>query len=305
MGSQLRIVNPPFPDPGVFAFPPQPPQQVQVPTKTRDTASERYSRKAPTLGPESRTAKRRGDSATRSGTPRLRHNIQTAAIMQWFSALIPAHPDIQKKSHEELDREVGRNRLPTVEDEKVLSFEGFPRTLKLNVLARTFLTVTLLSRRAYQSTFGLILALKCQMVVYGLIRPCHVNAKFPTFLTRNAFIPKGTVVVLNTWTMHHDSLRHSKPETLNPDRYMRDGLSSAESANLPDLYQRDHWMFGAGRRICPAMIVAEREIWLTIARMLWVFKMEALPNEPIDFQEYDVSQVLGMQSTPVEGSPVK
>ncbi|KAJ6474283.1 cytochrome P450, partial [Mycena sanguinolenta] len=101
------------------------------------------------------------------------------------------------------------------------------------------------------------------------------------------FIPKGTVVVLNTWTMHHDSLRHSKPETLNPDRYMRDGLSSAESANLPDLYQRDHWMFGAGRRICPAMIVAEREIWLTIARMLWVFKMEALPNEPIDFQEYD------------------
>ncbi|KAJ6474286.1 cytochrome P450 [Mycena sanguinolenta] len=100
------------------------------------------------------------------------------------------------------------------------------------------------------------------------------------------FIPKGTVVVLNTWTMHHDSLRHPEPETFNPDRYMQDGLSSAESAHLPDPYQRDHWIFGAGRRICPRMIVAEREIWLTIARMLWVFKMEALPHEPIDNSPY-------------------
>lgn len=43
---------------------------------------------------------------------------QTAAIMQWFSALIPAYPDIQQKAHEELDRVVGRDRLPNVEDEK-------------------------------------------------------------------------------------------------------------------------------------------------------------------------------------------
>jgi hypothetical protein len=38
--------------------------------------------------------------------------------MQWFSALIPAYPAIQKKAHAELDRVVGRDRLPTVEDEK-------------------------------------------------------------------------------------------------------------------------------------------------------------------------------------------
>ena len=42
--------------------------------------------------------------------------------MQWFSALIPAYPEIQAKAHEELDRVVGRNRLPTIDDEKNLSF---------------------------------------------------------------------------------------------------------------------------------------------------------------------------------------
>jgi hypothetical protein len=35
------------------------------------------------------------------------------------------------------------------------------------------------------------------------------------------------------------------------------------------------------------MIVAEREIWLTISRMLWAFTMEPLSDEPIDLMEYD------------------
>jgi hypothetical protein len=35
------------------------------------------------------------------------------------------------------------------------------------------------------------------------------------------------------------------------------------------------------------MIVAEREIWLTVARMLWAFNMYEIPGEPIDLKEYD------------------
>lgn len=46
-------------------------------------------------------------------------------------------------------------------------------------------------------------------------------------------------------------------------------------------------MFGAGRRICPGMWVAEREIWLTVSRMLWAFDMGAAPGCPIDLNEYD------------------
>jgi cytochrome P450 len=46
----------------------------------------------------------------------------TASIMQWFSALIPAYPEIQRLAQAELDRVVGRDRLPAVEDEKNLPF---------------------------------------------------------------------------------------------------------------------------------------------------------------------------------------
>lgn len=46
-------------------------------------------------------------------------------------------------------------------------------------------------------------------------------------------------------------------------------------------------MFGAGRRICPRMIVAEREIWLTISRLIWAFTLEQVPGHPIDPREYD------------------
>ena len=46
-------------------------------------------------------------------------------------------------------------------------------------------------------------------------------------------------------------------------------------------------MFGAGRRICPGMLVAEREIWLVISRLLWAFNMEEIEGCPIDLNEYD------------------
>ena len=42
--------------------------------------------------------------------------------MQWFSAIIPAYPEIQAKAHAELDRVVGRDRLPMIEDEQDLPY---------------------------------------------------------------------------------------------------------------------------------------------------------------------------------------
>ena len=41
------------------------------------------------------------------------------------------------------------------------------------------------------------------------------------------------------------------------------------------------------RRICPGARYADREIWLALSRMLWAFKMEEIPGEPIDLKEYD------------------
>ena len=41
------------------------------------------------------------------------------------------------------------------------------------------------------------------------------------------------------------------------------------------------------RRICPGIALAEQEIFLAVAHLLWAFRMEQLPDEPIDLKEYD------------------
>ncbi|KAJ8094055.1 hypothetical protein PM082_009945 [Marasmius tenuissimus] len=179
----------------------------------------------------------------------------TASIMQWFSALIPSHPEIQKKAQEEVDRVVGRDRLPTIEDEKNMPY-----------------------------VHAIIKEVERCHNPFWLGTP-HVNSS--DFTYRGQFIPKDTVVVLNTYTMHHDPARHPEPHKFNPDRYINDNTLASESANLADPYARDHWMFGVGRRICPGMWVAEREIFLVVARMIWAFNLESIPSEPIDLREYD------------------
>ncbi|RDB24674.1 hypothetical protein Hypma_008235 [Hypsizygus marmoreus] len=105
------------------------------------------------------------------------------------------------------------------------------------------------------------------------------------FAYRGMYIPKDTVVVLNCYTLHHNEERYPDASVFNPDRYLGDDLSCVESAKLANVMERDHWTFGAGRRICPGLPVAERELWLAISRLLWSFTFHALPEEPISLED--------------------
>ncbi|GJE93448.1 cytochrome P450 [Phanerochaete sordida] len=179
----------------------------------------------------------------------------TAAIKQWFAAHIPAFPMMQARAQMELDRVVGRDRLPQPEDEKKLPYVR-----------------------------AIIKEIERVHNPFWLGTP-HLSTE--DFNYRGHLIPKNTVVIINSYTMHNDPQRFPEPEKFNPDRYLNDHYSNAESANLADPYQRDHWMFGAGRRICPGIPLAEQEIFLAVAGMLWAFNMQQLPDEPIDLKEYD------------------
>ena len=46
-------------------------------------------------------------------------------------------------------------------------------------------------------------------------------------------------------------------------------------------------IFSSSRRICPGIPLAEQEIFLAVAGLLWAFNMQELPEEPIDLKEYD------------------
>lgn len=58
-----------------------------------------------------------------------------------------------------------------------------------------------------------------------------------------------------------------------PERYLNHPLSAAAYLNAADPLDRDHFSYGAGRRVCPGVHLAEKSLFLNIARVLWGFDL--------------------------------
>ncbi|KAI2618169.1 cytochrome P450 [Hypoxylon sp. NC1633] len=92
-------------------------------------------------------------------------------------------------------------------------------------------------------------------------------------------IPKDAAVMWNVWTVHNDPKRHPDPRRFDPKRYADDSQTSGEAAANADVSKRDHFLFGAGRRLCQGMHIADRTLFLAISRMLWAFDFERAIDE--------------------------
>lgn len=79
--------------------------------------------------------------------------------------------------------------------------------------------------------------------------------------------------------IHYDSTRFPNPRAFDPTRYATCHLTAAEAALASDYTQRDHYLFGAGRRVCQGMHIAERSLFLAISRLLWAFDFEMAVDE--------------------------
>lgn len=84
--------------------------------------------------------------------------------------------------------------------------------------------------------------------------------------------------MINQYALHFDPARYKDPEAFIPDRYLNHPLKAGAYSAHPNPYERDHFDFGAGRRICPGMHLAENSLFITIACIIWAF--EILP--PLD-----------------------
>lgn len=71
-----------------------------------------------------------------------------------------------------------------------------------------------------------------------------------------------------------DPQRHPNPRAFDPSRYAEDLQTASECCSNPDASKRDQFVFGAGRRVCQGMHIAERSLFLGISRMLWAFRFE-------------------------------
>ena len=102
-------------------------------------------------------------------------------------------------------------------------------------------------------------------------------------------IPAGAQIHLNAYAVQHDPARHHNPDDFIPERFQSDHTTTMQSINAKDVSERDHFAFGAGRRICPGYHVAERSLAVSIMRILWAFELvpsadAKLPLDPLDFE---------------------
>lgn len=84
-------------------------------------------------------------------------------------------------------------------------------------------------------------------------------------------LPKGSTVILNVWALHHNADHWVNPSHFVPERYAAYPDLAPVYAASKDGASRDHLGYGASRRICPGIHLAERNLFIATAKLLWAF----------------------------------
>lgn len=84
--------------------------------------------------------------------------------------------------------------------------------------------------------------------------------------------------------INYDPERYESPFEFKPERYLGYDLPAASYLNIADPYQRDHFSYGAGRRVCPGVHIAEKSLYLNISRIVWGFNIskKIVDGKPLD-----------------------
>jgi hypothetical protein len=106
-------------------------------------------------------------------------------------------------------------------------------------------------------------------------------------------LPKGTMIIINVWGLHHDESKFSNPDIFNPDHYAGSTQLASAYAVSADFESRDHYAYGAGRRLCPGIHLAERNLFQAIAKLLWAFSFDNEVDDTGKFIEPDIDPVTG------------
>ncbi|KAH9981018.1 cytochrome P450 [Lactifluus volemus] len=162
-----------------------------------------------------------------------------SALMSFFLA-VSLYPDIQKKAQEELDAVTGRERPPTFEDRARLPFVD---------------------------------AVCKEVLRWNPVGPFAVpHATTEDIVYKGYFIPKGAVVIGNTWAILHDPSVYPEPDVFRPERFLNPDGSLRDDPILVSA-------FGYGRRICPGRHFADATIFITVASLFSVFNISKGQSE--------------------------
>ncbi|TVY82967.1 Cytochrome P450 monooxygenase yanC [Lachnellula suecica] len=176
-----------------------------------------------------------------------------------------AFPEVLGRAWEELDRVVGSKRSPNMEDEASLPYiKAFVKE---------------------------VFRWRSVAIIGG-----QPHAPIQDDVYKEWHIPKGTWVQGNVWAIHHSEKEFPDPDRFNPERYLKD---SPDFRPFPN--ERGYMTFGWGRRVCSGQGLAEQGTFLTVARLLWGFKIEkarGADGKEIPVDIFDYTNGLNMRPQP-------
>ncbi|KAI0348497.1 cytochrome P450 [Trametopsis cervina] len=182
------------------------------------------------------------------------------AILSFFLAIMIT-PEVQTKAQAELDRVIGRDRLPTLDDRKDLPY------------------IESIAWEAFRWN---------PVTPLGLARQVTEDDEY-----RGFFIPKGTTVFPNVWAILHEEHTYPDPFKFDPDRFMDEKRNKALGINdLPTA------AFGFGRRACPGRFIAVDTVFLIVATVMAAYTIAKPLNDKGQPVEPDTDYTPGLLSGP-------
>ncbi|XP_008148480.2 cytochrome P450 2U1 [Eptesicus fuscus] len=155
----------------------------------------------------------------------------TTNSLLWCLLYMSLNPDIQGKVHEEIDRVIGADRVPSFTDKAQMPY-----------------------------TEATIMEVQRLTMVVPLSIPHMTSAKT---VLQGYTIPKGTVILPNLWAVHRDPAIWEKPDDFNPNRFLDDqGQLIKRETFIP---------FGIGKRVCMGEQLAKMELFLTFVSLMQSF----------------------------------
>lgn len=181
----------------------------------------------------------------------------TSSALNSVLKFLASAPEVQARARNELLEAVGTDRSPTFDDEPLLPF--------IRAIGKEILR----------------------------LRPAaNIGSPHKTtadVIYKDMFIPKDSIISINQYGIHYDPDRYPDPEKFDPNRYINHSLKAGAYTAHPDPYERDHFSFGAGRRVCPGMHLAENSLFIVLAKLLWSFDIRPTLNKDGSEEQLDLT----------------
>jgi cytochrome P450 family 619 len=155
----------------------------------------------------------------------------SASVLASTMQALVTWPEVQRKAHAEIDAVVGEDRLPTWDDYAQLPY----------------IAAMVKESHRWRPVAPLGVPHALSEGEHCCMLQTDICLLFSDEWIDGKFLPKGTILFVNVWGLHHDESRYEDHDVFDPDHFKGNTVLAADSANSADFEKRDHYGYGASR----------------------------------------------------------